>query len=62
MICKCSVESGPGLVLATVDGETVSMMRSAQRAAASSSTSGIPARMVRMLVGKLGYEIEVVER
>jgi hypothetical protein len=39
-------------MVATVDGETVSMMRSAHRAAASSPTSGIPARMTWTLVGK----------
>jgi hypothetical protein len=41
-----------GTDLATVDGEKVSMMRSAQRAAASSPTSGIPARITWTFVGR----------
>jgi hypothetical protein len=49
---KISVLSNLWLILESVDGEMVSVMRSVRRAAASSPTSGIPARVVWMLVGK----------
>jgi hypothetical protein len=51
MRSKISALSGIWLMLMNVDGETVSVMRSAQRAAGSSPTSGIPVRVVWMLAG-----------
>jgi hypothetical protein len=52
MRTKISVLSANRLMIASVDGKTDSVMRSAQRAAASSPTSGIPVRVIWMLAGK----------